>query len=194
MKLKYMLYPFLLFTLLLTACTPIALAPTATPQPSTAPTATSSPTVGPTLPPQVPGMNPRAMAASLADEEGFTCAGIEANPKGYYLWRCERTKPGLVVQVSLFSRTKTELDLIDTNVNQPDTPANSVAVDLLSWSAAFANPGADQAAVRTWIEKTLPEITTAGDIRIETFNGTQYRLYGAAETRSLEIGGLPTNP
>ncbi len=192
MKTKRMLLLLLMIGLLFAACTPTVPQPTAAQTPAaTAQSAVEpSPTPGPTLPPQVPGVNPRKLAASLQDEQGFTCSGIEANSQGYYQWRCERTTPGLVVQVTLLSRTKTELDLIDTNVDQPDTPAAQVAIDQLSWSAGLVNPNAGQ-VVQSWIAETLPKIETVGDIRAQTFDGVLYRLYGTAEARSLEIGQLP---
>lgn len=176
----------LCLALLLAACRPAVAPPGPSPTPSVAPALSQT-----AIPPQVPGVNPRELVKTLADRDQFTCGKIEVNPQGYYEWRCQRHSPGVLLEISLFSRTKTELDLIDANVNQPTDASDEKAIALLSFAATL--PGSAEAgeAAAPWIQKTLPEISQTGDVRSKTFAGMLFRLYGSAEARSLEIGELP---
>ena len=176
--------------LILSSCT--ALSQQFNPQPTERTTSTAGNGTQTIPSPAVPGVNPRQLVKTLEDQEQFTCTDIEINEQSIYEWRCKRQSPGVLFEINVFSRTKTELDLIDANVNQKENPSDEKAISLLNFVATLpqANSQAHDEATN-WITETLPQITKVGDIRTENFGGIQYRLYGIADARSLELGSLP---
>jgi hypothetical protein len=178
----------LAFVILLAGCTPLSFNPIST---ATAPPTDAPAVDGEGMPPQIPGVNPRELAQELSSVHQFTCEDLVINEEGYHEWRCRRESPGVTLEVAIFSRTDSELDLVDANVNQSE-PLDEQAIASLNFIAGMI-PLSDESAgeATAWVTETLPEIEQNDDVRSRLFDDILFRLYGAPETRSLEIGALP---
>jgi hypothetical protein len=48
--------------------------------------------------------------------------------------------------------------------------------------------GSEPQNARSWVEITLPTITKNGDVRVNTFGGVKFELFGIPTARELDIG------
>lgn len=161
--------------------------PTDAPEPTRTPAATKTPL--PTKAPEVvagliPGLVRTDVTVNL-EERGFTCGSVEESD-GYYSWLCQIDNDEASGFVTVYGRTLTTVDLIDASI----TAGDDVAGAILGFIATMPFEGAEPEAARGWVEATLPGIAKNGDVRTKRFGGVEYRLFGAAPGRVLEIGEL----
>ncbi len=139
----------------------------------------------------LPGLKPNRLGDVFSSRE-FTCLPVEIGISGYYQGKCSLETADSLMELYHFGRTETDIDLIDANFThkgQGDDTQPAEFFQSIITSLGFSPE--HQTDVLEWIEETLPEITEDRDIREVTFGETRYRLYGAAQNRSMEIGYLP---
>lgn len=95
-----------------------------------------------------------------------------------------------MLQVDVYGRSLTSVDLIEATILQFDTPDDSLSAEFLGFVSTMPYDGADPEAARAWVTNTLPTLQGAGDVRTATFGGVEYQLYGIPTARTLEIGTL----
>lgn len=164
--------------------------PTNTPRPTARPrpTNTPRPTATPRIPAAVPGLWPRDVTGNMEDR-GFACTDVREGEL-YYVWSCTRSLEAVMLQVDVYGRSLTSVDLIEATILQFNTPDDSLSAEFLGFVSTMPYDGADPEAARAWVTNTLPTLQGAGDVRTATFGGVEYQLYGIPTARTLEIGTL----
>ena len=139
----------------------------------------------------LPGLTPSKLDDVLK-RQNFTCSPVEIGISGFYQGQCSLDEADSLKEVYHFGRTKTDIDLIDANFTHKkggnDVQAAAYFQSIVTSLGFSPN---NQAEVLQWIDVTMPQIIEDRDIKEATFGGVRYRLYGAVENRSMEIGYLP---
>lgn len=139
----------------------------------------------------LPGLTPAALDEVFGRRK-FSCSPVELGISGYYQGKCSLEMADSLMELYHFGRTKTDLDLIDANFTHKGQGDDEQAVEYFQSIVTSLNFSTEQQAeVLQWIDMTLPQIIEDRDIREATFGEVNYRLYGAAKNRSMEIGYLP---
>jgi len=136
----------------------------------------------------IPGLIPADAILFLEDRQ-FRCKEIKNLP-GTYHWNCVQEGETTLIEVGIFTKSLDQVELIDTNFHQDGEPADAAAIEVFKMFSEMPFPNESWGDVQTWLERTLPTIELAGDIRSKTIDGIQYRVYGTKADRSLEIGFL----
>ena len=137
----------------------------------------------------LPGLRPEVVRANL-EAKNLACELVYL-PSGndpYYKWECKREGLDYMINVEMWSKSMSTVDLIQAGIVQYGNPDNSLSVDFLGFMATMPYDGADPQQARSWVKETLPTITEKGDVREITIGGVRFRLYGIPSARFLDIG------
>lgn len=149
----------------------------------------------PTRVASIPGSNPADIILSLEDR-GFTCGSVEVwegnedFPGDLYYRECRSSSSGYDLIVEILGYELLEVDSVQATALDYTEPFGDLAIDFLGFMATIPYDGAEQEAARAWVEETLPTIVENGDVRIMSFGGVAYSLYGIPTARTLEIGAI----
>lgn len=139
----------------------------------------------------LPGLTPGQLD-EVFKRQKFTCSPVEIGISGFYQGQCSLDEADSLRELYHFGRTEKDIDLIDANfTHKGQGNDRQAAAYFQSIVTSLDFSPEQQAEVLQWIEETLPEITEDRDIHEATFGEVNYRLYGAAQNRSMEIGYLP---
>ncbi len=139
----------------------------------------------------LPGLTPGQLD-EVFKRQKFTCSPVEIGISGFYQGQCSLDEADSLRELYHFGRTEKDIDLIDANFTHKGQGNDRQAAEY--FKSIVTNLGFspnNQAEVLQWIDMTLPQIIEDRDIQEATFGGVRYRLYGAAQNRSMEIGYLP---
>lgn len=136
----------------------------------------------------IPGLIPADAILFLEDRQ-FRCKEIKDLPDTYH-WDCIQEGKTTLIEVEIFTKSLDRVDLIDTNFHQDGEPIDAAAIEEFRMFSEKPFPNESWGIVKAWLERTLPTMKLAGDIRSITIDGIQYRVYGTKADRSLEIGYL----
>ena len=139
----------------------------------------------------LPGLTPGQLD-EVFKRQKFTCSPVEIGISGFYQGQCSLDEADSLRELYHFGRTEKDIDLIDANFTHKGQGNDRQAAEYFkSIVTRLGFSPNNQAEVLQWIDMTLPQIIEDRDIQEATFGGVRYRLYGAAQNRSMEIGYLP---
>lgn len=139
----------------------------------------------------LPGLTPGQLD-EVFKRQKFTCSPVEIGISGFYQGQCSLDEADSLRELYHFGRTEKDIDLIDANFTHKGQGNDRQAAEYFkSIVTSLGFSPNNQAEVLQWIDMTLPQIIEDRDIQEATFGGVRYRLYGAAQNRSMEIGYLP---
>ena len=138
----------------------------------------------------IPGISQDILRDDLISS-GFSCSDPELSENGLYRWACWKNMGSTYLEIFIFSRSLENIDFMDMNITQSESPSDQVCLDFFQQIVDLIDTSQHSMAVKSWMEKTLPDINEIRELKEADFGNIHYRLYGLPEARSLEIGILP---
>ncbi|MCJ7625466.1 MAG: hypothetical protein MUO76_18360, partial [Anaerolineaceae bacterium] len=108
----------------------------------------------------IPGLTPDE-AVSYLETGDFDCSDGKIDPFGIFFWNCEHTSTDPYIPLTIYGRSETTVDLIDTWISSTDIDLNASSISILSYIATIPYTNADPESAANWVQSNLPGLASS---------------------------------